>query len=70
MGCTSSTDSHDPNKHKKGGSFTAPLSVSLGPISNKQLDELDRLRIALILDYWYDEGAKDGNGFGSGGANS
>ncbi len=46
------------------------MSVSLGMISNRELDELDKMRINLILDYWYDEGCKDGSGFGSGGANS
>lgn len=70
MGCTSSTDSYDPNKPRKNIPFAQHMSVSLGMISNKELDELDKMRINLILDYWYDEGPKDGSGFGSGGGNS
>jgi hypothetical protein len=28
----------------------------------KELDQLDKLRIKMVLDYWFDEGDKDGKG--------
>lgn len=27
----------------------------------KELDQIDKQRIKIILDYWYDEGGKDGS---------
>ena len=59
MGCTTSTETGEPNKTTKG---RYPEKSTMKRINYKDLDELDVARINLILDYWYDEGPSDGTG--------
>lgn len=67
MGCTSSTEGHDPNTKKRAGNAPFPALPALSSQhSFKELSELDKSRINLILDYWFDEGPKDGAGYGAG----
>ena len=60
MGCTTSTETGEPSK-----SHLNPNPNLFGTMNRQKfmdLNDHDRERIALILDYWYDEGAKDGSG--------
>jgi hypothetical protein len=62
MGCTNSVDGGEPNSagrpggNKKGHGTMGKLETF------KELDQLDKLRIKMVLDYWFDEGDKDGKG--------
>ena len=60
MGCTTSTETGEPSKNTKNNRY--PERGTMRAHSFKDLDELDRARIDLILDYWYDEGPGDGVG--------
>lgn len=59
MGCTTSTETGEPSKTQAS---RHPERGTMGRMSYKKLDEVDRARINLILDYWYDEGPADGTG--------
>ena len=55
MGCTNSVDGNEPSSTRK-------LRSTMNKQEQfKELDETDKQRIKLILDYWYDEGGKNGS---------
>ena len=60
MGCTNATESGEPSKTHS--SKNVHVQGTMNRQKFKELDDLDRQRISLILDYWYDEGPRDGGG--------
>ena len=55
MGCTNSVDGNEPSQSRK-------MRSTMGKQENlKDLDSHDNRRIKIILDYWFDEGSKDGS---------
>jgi len=46
MGCAISVDGHEPSKKNQ---------ISGSPVEYKALTKQDKIRIEMVLNYWYDE---------------
>ena len=55
MGCANSVDGGEPSGPKNRS------TMNKRDEKVKQLPAIDQKRVQLILDYWYDEGIRDGS---------